>query len=231
MWNHFAMPACSSPFLCMTRAMRFEQSLTVTAPCVTHVWKCSNAVRLSPTAGPSSRSIRHTHGSPSTSLQGRITCAKAVWNKTKPRKEQTNVRVVTCRGRRAAMFVVCQSFLFRYGNSKILRRRKGPPSFAQTRKENCLQDNKTGHLSRASAASVDRGVKACPRARHVTFTQLRGWNFKCRPSLRTGRAFVVHDIIGNAEALPILCVRYFWWERERERYRERQTEVTSPLSR
>ena len=29
-------------------------------------------------------------------------------------------------------------------------------------------------------------------------------------------------IIGSAEALPILCVRYFWWERERERYRERE---------
>ena len=33
-------------------------------------------------------------------------------------------------------------------------------------------------------------------------------------------------IIGSAEALPILCVRYFWWERERERerYRERERE-------
>ena len=30
------------------------------------------------------------------------------------------------------------------------------------------------------------------------------------------------SIIGSAEALPILCVRYFWWERERERYRERE---------
>ena len=28
--------------------------------------------------------------------------------------------------------------------------------------------------------------------------------------------------IGSAEALPILCVRYFRWERERERYRERE---------
>ena len=40
------------------------------------------------------------------------------------------------------------------------------------------------------------------------------------------------SIIGSAEALPILCVRYFWWERERERQRERErereTEVTSP---
>ena len=33
----------------------------------------------------------------------------------------------------------------------------------------------------------------------------------------------------NAEAFPILCVRYIRWERER--YRERKTEVTSPLSR
>ena len=31
-------------------------------------------------------------------------------------------------------------------------------------------------------------------------------------------------IIGSAEALPILCVRYFRWEREREREREIQTE-------
>ena len=29
-------------------------------------------------------------------------------------------------------------------------------------------------------------------------------------------------IIGSAEALPILCVRYFWWEREREIQRERE---------
>ena len=28
-------------------------------------------------------------------------------------------------------------------------------------------------------------------------------------------------IIGSAEALPILCVRYFWWEREREIQRKR----------
>ena len=30
------------------------------------------------------------------------------------------------------------------------------------------------------------------------------------------------SIIGSAEALPILCVRYFRWERERERYRQRE---------
>ena len=29
-------------------------------------------------------------------------------------------------------------------------------------------------------------------------------------------------IIGSAEALPILCVRYFWWEREREREIQRE---------
>ena len=29
-------------------------------------------------------------------------------------------------------------------------------------------------------------------------------------------------IIGSAEALPTLCVRYFWWERERERDTDRQ---------
>ena len=32
---------------------------------------------------------------------------------------------------------------------------------------------------------------------------------------------VTHCIIGSAEALPILCVRYFWWEREREIQRKR----------
>ena len=31
--------------------------------------------------------------------------------------------------------------------------------------------------------------------------------------------YLTHNI-GSAEALPILCVRYFRWERERERYRE-----------
>ena len=30
------------------------------------------------------------------------------------------------------------------------------------------------------------------------------------------------SIIGSAEALPIFCVRYFWWEREREIQRERE---------
>ena len=40
-----------------------------------------------------------------------------------------------------------------------------------------------------------------------------------------------HSIIGSAEALPILCVRYFRWERERDTERERETEVTSPFSR
>ena len=34
--------------------------------------------------------------------------------------------------------------------------------------------------------------------------------------------FFLPRIIGSAEALPILCVRYFWWERERERERERE---------
>ena len=32
----------------------------------------------------------------------------------------------------------------------------------------------------------------------------------------------INTIIGSAEALPILCVRYFWWERERERDTERE---------
>ena len=42
-------------------------------------------------------------------------------------------------------------------------------------------------------------------------------------------------IIGSAEALPILCVRYFRVvsvrQREREREIQRETEVTSPMSR
>ena len=33
------------------------------------------------------------------------------------------------------------------------------------------------------------------------------------------RKYLTHNI-GSASALPILCVRYFWWERERERERE-----------
>ena len=33
--------------------------------------------------------------------------------------------------------------------------------------------------------------------------------------------YLTHNI-GSASALPILCVRYFRWERERERYRERR---------
>ena len=33
--------------------------------------------------------------------------------------------------------------------------------------------------------------------------------------------FTLARIIGSAEALPILCVRYFWWEREREIQRKR----------
>ena len=37
------------------------------------------------------------------------------------------------------------------------------------------------------------------------------------------RMYLTHNI-GSAEALPILCVRYFRWEREREREREIQTE-------
>ena len=36
------------------------------------------------------------------------------------------------------------------------------------------------------------------------------------------RCVCVRFIIGSEEALPILCVRYIWWERERERERERR---------
>ena len=37
--------------------------------------------------------------------------------------------------------------------------------------------------------------------------------------------FFCQCIIGSAEALPILCVRYFWWERERDTEREREREI------
>ena len=40
----------------------------------------------------------------------------------------------------------------------------------------------------------------------------------------------LENIIGSAEALPILCVSDFC-ERERERERERETPVTSLISR
>ena len=33
---------------------------------------------------------------------------------------------------------------------------------------------------------------------------------------------IAKPIIGSAEALPILCVKYFRWGRERERYRDRR---------
>ena len=44
------------------------------------------------------------------------------------------------------------------------------------------------------------------------------------PPRNHARSHERFDIIGSAEALPILCVRYFRWERERERerYRERR---------
>ena len=46
-----------------------------------------------------------------------------------------------------------------------------------------------------------------------------------------GNGGKIKSIIGSAEALPILCVRYFRCEREREREIQTETEVTSPLSR
>ena len=39
---------------------------------------------------------------------------------------------------------------------------------------------------------------------------------------KTNDQILPSPIIGSAEALPILCVRYFRWERERERYRQRR---------
>ena len=48
----------------------------------------------------------------------------------------------------------------------------------------------------------------------------------CRQLFSPGNLFFsrieLNIIIGSAEALPILCVRYFWWEREREIQRERE---------
>ena len=40
--------------------------------------------------------------------------------------------------------------------------------------------------------------------------------------LSQGEAFTLASIIGSAEALPILCVRYFRWEREIQTERERR---------
>ena len=48
--------------------------------------------------------------------------------------------------------------------------------------------------------------------------------FFCWEGLFLFSSMVIVLIIGSAEALPILCVRYFRWEREREREREIQTE-------
>ena len=42
---------------------------------------------------------------------------------------------------------------------------------------------------------------------------------------KTNDQILPSPIIGSAEALPILCVRYFWWEREREIQREREREI------
>ena len=44
---------------------------------------------------------------------------------------------------------------------------------------------------------------------------------KVRLLINCGFYTQLNGIIGSAEALPILCVRYFRWERERERERER----------
>ena len=52
------------------------------------------------------------------------------------------------------------------------------------------------------------------------FTQHRTWVRTSAICLNKCHFF----IIGSAEALPILCVRYFGWERERYRERERERE-------
>ena len=50
----------------------------------------------------------------------------------------------------------------------------------------------------------------------------RGQNVYCLTIASCRRAEKYEGIIGSAEALPILCVRYFWWERERGREKERE---------
>ena len=64
-------------------------------------------------------------------------------------------------------------------------------------------------------SSVDL-IGQCHGYRHVTYDNAYVQYFPtCSLTSR---------IIGSAEALPILCVRYIWWERERERERERYRE-------
>ena len=47
---------------------------------------------------------------------------------------------------------------------------------------------------------------------------------ECFIGIRILTVFIILDIIGSAEALPILCVRYIRWERERDTERERERE-------
>ena len=50
------------------------------------------------------------------------------------------------------------------------------------------------------------------------------WTTQCWQTYVLVNKDALKRIIGSAEALPILCVRYFRWERERERERERDTD-------
>ena len=63
------------------------------------------------------------------------------------------------------------------------------------------------------------------------FRPLRSPSFKwqlaraARRVIENPRQMIKSCPIGSAKALPILCVRYFRWEREREREREREGEI------
>ena len=65
---------------------------------------------------------------------------------------------------------------------------------------------------------------------HVNCNCCQAWSTSARPYLYYGLSFfnpvftALACIKGSAEALPILCVRYFRWERERDTERERERE-------
>ena len=70
---------------------------------------------------------------------------------------------------------------------------------------------KVGQLQKVSIAFISRAniVASGPRINGCSNVFNRISAFLIAPA-----------IIGSAEGLPILCVRYFWWERERERERD-----------
>ena len=85
-----------------------------------------------------------------------------------------------------------------------------------------IDDNPTRRHTRSSLPALDlekcllcdskRKTKSCRS--HEALTRC---NLESSPTILLSAA----RIIGSAEALPILCVRYFRWERERYRERER----------